>query len=305
MPAPFQFSWKVTCHGFTTVKAKKSEYDQLSKHQVIFTPEGLITDDYAETYLAENFPTGLAPGRREYNPFDVNKLYDKFARLDLTEECIIDFADHYGFLGELIQISLAADHTRGRGEPLALWEKEILAMRGCINLWQAVQHWDVELLKKQIELEIPSKRTSIQLRSERAVAKWTYPIDCKAINFPSGGKNYNQGPFCIDILPSYCSQDDYREIALYLVHFMVNQELASSCYPPKLLFSAARGKYELSFTPRNLIGALWLQFASAIDDNREQRQCICGEWFEMERKSKKYCNTKCRVNNHRARKLQG
>ena len=57
----------------------------------------------------------------------------------------------------------------------------------------------------------------------------------------------------------------------------------------------------------NLAGALWLQFISAVEEDKKYKQCDrCGLWFYVRKKASidgtRYCSDSCRVLAARARK---
>ncbi|MBL8794292.1 MAG: hypothetical protein JNM56_10325 [Planctomycetia bacterium] len=69
------------------------------------------------------------------------------------------------------------------------------------------------------------------------------------------------------------------------------------------------GVSKLQIVPQNLLGALWLQLAQAVDSGKELRACqTCGRWFEVSldafRKSRSYCGESCRSKAYRQRKEQ-
>ena len=64
----------------------------------------------------------------------------------------------------------------------------------------------------------------------------------------------------------------------------------------------------LQITPKNLLAAMWLQFAQAVTGDKEYRQCKqCGKPFEISlapegmRKSREYCTDPCRFKAYRER----
>ena len=68
---------------------------------------------------------------------------------------------------------------------------------------------------------------------------------------------------------------------------------------------------KLSFVPRNLLGALWLQLALAIDARKNFVKCAyCGDPLEVsddgraQRSDTRYCGSACRVNAYRERIAQ-
>jgi hypothetical protein len=61
--------------------------------------------------------------------------------------------------------------------------------------------------------------------------------------------------------------------------------------------------------PLNLIGALWLQLALAIEGDLEYRRCPeCQNWFFVRPKAREdattFCSSKCRVRSYRGRKRE-
>ena len=67
--------------------------------------------------------------------------------------------------------------------------------------------------------------------------------------------------------------------------------------------SAQPGALRLTFEVSSLIGAMWLQFALAVDGNRKYRSCPeCGEWWDATetRSDRQTCSDRCRKRRHRA-----
>jgi hypothetical protein len=65
------------------------------------------------------------------------------------------------------------------------------------------------------------------------------------------------------------------------------------------------GAMRLGFTPRDLLGAIWLQLARAVAEDRRYQQCsTCGIWFEVAGRGRgyaKFCDDACRQKGHRQR----
>lgn len=65
----------------------------------------------------------------------------------------------------------------------------------------------------------------------------------------------------------------------------------------------------LTYVPRNLLGAMWVQFAQAIIENKDFRKCRnCEHWFSIahgeNRKSRIYCSDACKSKAYRLRQEQ-
>lgn len=77
-----------------------------------------------------------------------------------------------------------------------------------------------------------------------------------------------------------------------------------------MLDQVAERSAALRIGPATLLGALWLQFALAIDGNREYRSCTtCGRFYELDpavaRTNRLYCTDACRMKAYRDRKGRG
>ena len=64
---------------------------------------------------------------------------------------------------------------------------------------------------------------------------------------------------------------------------------------------------EVVVSPKNLLGAIWLQFALALEEYPKQRKCeICGRWFAVSPRGNRanvaYCSTRCRSSAYRLAK---
>jgi hypothetical protein len=75
---------------------------------------------------------------------------------------------------------------------------------------------------------------------------------------------------------------------------------------PRLLWEQSRDRLGLYIVPEGLIGALWLQFARAVERDARFRQCPeCTTWFEVApgrgRTDKQFCSNACRTKAYRKR----
>lgn len=70
-----------------------------------------------------------------------------------------------------------------------------------------------------------------------------------------------------------------------------------------------QGGLALVLKPADLLGAMWLELALAIDGDKKHRQCpACSSWFEIDpdvhRSNAKYCSDACKSRQWRIRKAQ-
>ena len=96
--------------------------------------------------------------------------------------------------------------------------------------------------------------------------------------------------------------------ALHYVQSTINQHLENRT-GARLLWDAKRARLDLYTSPVDLIGAVWLQFARAVERDSQFRQCAeCGIWFELApgtaRADKLYCSTPCRTKAYRKRQAE-
>ncbi len=112
-----------------------------------------------------------------------------------------------------------------------------------------------------------------------------------------------------DIAPELLHQfrpGDLIQPALVATQRSINRQIAAS---PRLLWNHKEGRLDLHIIPNSLIGALWLQFAQAVDGDRKYRRCEeCRTWFEISPKTARvtrlYCSNACRSKAYRKRQLE-
>ena len=96
--------------------------------------------------------------------------------------------------------------------------------------------------------------------------------------------------------------------ALHCMQNLINEHLHQRA-SPRLLWEQSRDRLGLYIVPEGLIGALWLQFARAVERDAKFRQCPeCGTWFEIApgrgRTDKQFCSTACRTRAYRTRQAE-
>jgi hypothetical protein len=96
--------------------------------------------------------------------------------------------------------------------------------------------------------------------------------------------------------------------ALHCVRGLINDHLHHR-FSPRLLWQQNRDRLGVYIVPDGLIGALWLQFAQAVERDAQFRQCLeCDTWFEVApgrgRTDKQFCSTACRTKAYRKRQAE-
>jgi hypothetical protein len=259
-------------------------------------------------------------GAREYAPLRSEPaLFMTFAKTEPTEESILAFANRYGALGVRAEghlTPMAAGEEwkkaraplleRGRivfGNPAELfdtWKSEIWWMSRTVRLWQILQSNDPEEIARHVKWR----------EHPRGVYRVMYHVD-SSIAEPKRGTSENF--ITIGVIEPHMNVLNLRygeasRPARQYIASCINRQLAS-VVSPHLDWETDGDVLHLHFAPRNLIGAIWLQFAFAVAGKSEFRGCkACGRLFEVSqaasRSDKLFCSDACRVSAYRERQEQ-
>ncbi len=278
MTAILNFENRFWPNGFSWEKLPKNEEPRIREP---WNPLGeatprieLVTQDIGER--ARVAPTVLDSG-----------LFRNMARLEPTPEQILAFAGRYGSLW-------TADHV-----PFSEWEYEVRTLRFVLQAWDAV---------------VEKKRGGI-------IAEHFKPDAGGSVSFPFFDSLLRYEPF--DLVVKKTARAKSRgavwgtlgvsgvkasplDAARRFVVEAINARLVALGVDAKLSPAEAT---RLTFCPRNLLGAIWLQFAMAVSESKEYRFCdVCGRAFELDpdvnRISRFYCDNACRVKAYRVRKSE-
>ncbi len=277
----FQFLWDVRQSGYrwaemTPAPDRMGDWEQ-------YEPELFLMDAGGETMISR------------YDPLqDHSGLFREFADTSPTQEGILGFANKFGRLGGhaeegiLLWVTDSKIPSGGRSERLSTWVGQIQAMHEAINLWDLAKAGDTDGLSRVIEWE---GRDVVRRRLEhdselqgQIIASWGVSPELLQL-FRSG---------------------DLIQPALVQTQRTINWNLESS---PRLLWDPKQGRLELRIVPDSLIGAMWLQFARAVDGNKTYRRCAeCRTWFAISpgtaRVTRTYCSNACRSKAYRKRQLE-
>lgn len=236
---------------------------------------------------------------REYEPIiEYPALFREFAMIDSGGDGIFAFANRWGALGsEGTCVIMPVDESDSErpnrriiwGEVIEIWELEIFNMFNAISIWDAARHHDEKLLKTRIWW-VEGK---VYWRPDPG--RWDSVVELYVAT-----SDYH--PERIDPI----RQDGLERAGLYLVQDLVNEGLRSRVHE-ELQWDEATGKPTIRIVPGNLIGAMWLQFALAIDGDNEFGKCSeCASWYVIApgagRPDKTYCSNACRMRAYRKRK---
>ena len=289
-----QFIWYVPQDGYEWVEARPVADGQMS-------------------HDAERFLTaGLTLQSRRSHPFqDTPALFRTFSEIEPTEVAVQAFASHYGALGDNQQI-LTPDGKEALGERLLPWVTEITLMRHTLRIWDALRERDHEALERWFHLEdagvkytpdepfplgvlhrLPQYGSDESFNAILAVvpASWLYPGD----------------PAEVDIVIPSTPAGWAQAYVRHNVNARLSEHTGARLQPiPGKTRGVPLGVY---IVPVNLLGALWLQLAQAIEGDIPYQRCPqCQQWFQVPAKARRprttYCSVRCRVQAHRIRQLR-
>jgi hypothetical protein len=235
----------------------------------------------------------------------------QFAAVPPTDrDKILDFANRYGLLGKSVRAFFPVDlplvgpvpnlfkevrgHPRpvhaselkgrkprrgGEGELFQDWRDEIRAMARAVMLRGVISQNDTRRLKKLIVrnnnhwiLDLPDDFGYSKLIESR-----DYPL----------------------------ASDDLLPKARWCVQRWINDKLAEHV-APRVLWDVDSNKHVFRFMPKNLLGALWMQFARTVVGEVAYRQCkVCPNVLTISsdqgcyRADREFCSAACRQRDHR------
>jgi hypothetical protein len=290
---PLQFPWQVAEGGYSWVDSR---------------PIGEGQD--RGSFLTDNRAIAAAGFRvLRYQPLAAFPgLFRVFADTEPSCDGIKAFADRFGPLGGDLaeQIPLydqpnAKGVPLGTGEALAAWSNEILMMRFAIDIWEAARNGDVGRLERVISWT--EDGSGVQILSHPELPKGQVPEAPAWVE-----RAWIAGTHLGDGVLGRFIPGDLVKPALHYVQSTINEKLEGRA-SPRLLWDAKRERLGLYIVPAGLVGALWLQFARAVERDSKFRQCAeCGIWFELApgtaRADKLYCSTPCRTKAYRKRQAE-
>jgi len=213
---------------------------------------------------------------RTYRPLgERTGLFREFAELKPTEPDILAFANGFGLLKAIDYVELPSKSgpVSVHGDSLQLWQDEIGVFKLAIALWDLL-----------------------------AAGKWQALADFQAkLNSPelllAAGRS------------SHLNDADPAMPALSAIQRIADSRLQEHV-ATRLLFQDNLPRLGISLMPRNLLGALWLQFSAAVGALKTFNKCQqCLAPFELsrdpqtgKRRDARFCSARCRVSHYRGRK---
>ena len=290
---PLDFAWEVA----------KAGHHWLETHAV---DQGA---DVRWHYLAPAYGTGDRFRALRYHPLAAcSGLFRNFAATDPSLDGIKSFADRFGLLGGNLRKRIVLNdqgrggkHPLGFGEHVDDWIREILVMQLAVDLWESARQGDTEHLERMITWAPEGTRVSINTHPE--LERGQLPEKPTHVHRAViAAEHLDQ-----DILARFVPGDPIGP-ALHCMQGLINEHLHHRA-SPRLLWEQDRDRLGLYIVPEGLIGALWLQFARAVERDARFRQCLeCTTWFEVApgrgRTDKQFCSNACRTKAYRKRQAE-
>jgi hypothetical protein len=263
-------------------------------------------------------------------PSEEPALHRRFADLDGSADAILGFANQYGLLGDVeVELNAATPEAMDRnpfrmqfGEPLDAWRNEIASMRAALSLWDLTRATDSVINKAMpftpgevgsIKAVIgkpdgPGFATNLFLPNELGYA----PKGQRAELLPGPLHVYHSfdghefAGWELEADATVTADMTPRERVFVALATLTNAHLAHRI-ASLVEFDSAVNRTVLITLPNCLAGAIWLQFAQAMDGRTNYRRCSeCRQWFkvspEVARSDKSYCGDACRARAYRRRR---
>jgi hypothetical protein len=200
-------------------------------------------------------------------------------RGDKHSQACLGFANRYGLLGLQFEPFKTPSGKLIQAERVGAWVDEIDAMRRAVHLWEEIEKQEEESLLNHLRRWRPSGAT----------------LGRDTVHF--SGYKY-------EIAEKIESGDVLARARLVLSELLA-QKLRDHA-SPELVPDERAKNLSLRIVPKNLLGAMWLQFARTVEGSRDVRQCsMCGNWMFISpdtfRTNRRYCSDTCRVRTHKLR----
>jgi hypothetical protein len=222
-----------------------------------------------------------------YRPFDGEHafLYRDFAWLPQDPESIIGFARRFGYLGVPITVEASLDNDTSYYGPddifrpvwvetITSWRQQIEWMQHAVGLSDAVQR-----------------------ENSQTIAKWA--------------KNWRSWRYLFyDFGVTAAPTKDLIWNATEVLRTIVTNRLTFARVVPQVVRARQEPALRMSYAPTTLLGALWIQMALAITEDRTIRTCEhCARVFEVSkeptgartRSDSQFCSNKCKTADRRRR----
>ena len=171
-----------------------------------------------------------------------------------------------------------------QGNSLEEWMRTITELTSLVGIWTGIRNGDRNLMARYVHLEVEDGFQWASLKNSLGMTIWKW-------------SEWRKG-----------QRQSLEQAAKQMLLFRMQQHTLSGM-PLHLIGGTGTKLGELVITPKALRDAIWLQFAMAICDDKNFRQCeVCGKSFEISpetaRVSRTLCSNACKAKAHRKRRAE-
>lgn len=297
----YSFTWNIVETGFGWVQARVME----DNTGLAEKPEWVLASGSAIGHTIMTI--------RPYAPLtEFPGLYRTFAEVPFADRnAILAFANKYGDLG-IGRYVVPADPPPPAG-PMPLmggekhkdWAQAIERMRQAVMIWDWFMGRDTANLARYIRWS--DAEYEEDGRTPKKAAGWYYDSQ------PHLPRSQVAAPYrTYEVIQPVLDLFKPRDVltpASFLVQRWINDQLTEHA-APHLVYHVDYGKRVIQIAPDSLLTAMWLQFARAIEGNKEFRACKeCGRWIEVSHrqadgrtKRREFCSDACKSKDYRKRR---
>jgi hypothetical protein len=319
------FSWDVSDAGYHWVLGDPTEKKQQST--TIAQPGGLSPPKWILDLAGHASQTPLPclvasipwrSGTTSRNHFhDGNAVFKEFESLSLERGSFQDFANTYGLLGESAALPIRYE-LEGRyvpsylATPITIWVWEILWLRFADRLRTLfLSASDEEIRNFVVEIEGQPNLSfeALDLFPRRQFLEWVREnlTNEQGAVLREGLRDSSVRSEHMLVVPTSPQERgiEARDVFGWAICNVLSAHLQG-----RIEFGYSVGRERrlvMSPRPRDLIGAIWIQFANTTLGPTDLRQCSeCPRWFMIEagqgRRDKTFCSRACQMRAYRRRK---
>ena len=237
-------------------------------------------------------------------------LFRNFAFTKPDHSGFLEFAHRYGLLensrsvysAQLGRPEKVIYHNQQYRRWLHYWQE----LRLHIDIWDAAQRGDAEFLSTCFDWEEGTLLFTWPMEYQRAPDSLELPSS-KFLLYEEPEVPVNprhevlSDTYHRSILSSFHNGDLVKPAQIYC-SIEIGEKIGQVT-ENTIIYDMNIGKFSICIMPVSLIGAMWLQFAWSIAENRRHYKCeYCSTWFEPQRSTKRYCSETCKSKAYQARK---
>jgi len=302
-----EFEWThpeegITRHGpdspLIPDKWKPKEEGVFTIQEIVDGPSEVLTPPSEARWLS----MGLAnENHKTYQPLsEQSVLHREFSEIPcstLSPQAIEEFAGKYGLLG--IGEVVGTESGILMIESASQWDSAIDSMRHAVQIWDSLNGVNLSgtqdperfVNKSERGFWYQSPAISIDPEFEKKLEEYRQEYEDWGLVF-FGDDNYIAGPHQHNkFLEDWQYRSDKRGPAKQYLVNIVNKHLIGNAVPQFHLGRHWGGHEEIvtSIAPRNLLGALWLQFFLEITRGNVRKCLMCKRPFIPQREDQVYC----------------